>query len=93
MKWPIRAGVGQVEEHGGLQALAPERSPEPLDLAQGLGMPRCGHDLADAALRELLVQGALAPPGHVLSAIVGEHLLGGTVGGDARAEDLQHQCR
>ncbi len=71
-----RTGVGQVEEHGRFQALPPERAPEPFDLAQRLRMPRCGHDLLDAALLELLVKRALAPPGDVLRAVVGEHFLG-----------------
>jgi hypothetical protein len=35
--------------------------------------------VADAALRELLVKGALAPPGDVLGSVVGEHFLGGPV--------------
>ena len=56
-------------------------------------MARRGHDLADAALLELLLKGALAPPGDVLSAVVGEDFLGGSIGRDSRAEHLQHQRR
>jgi hypothetical protein len=55
-----RPGIGQFEERAGLEALVPERVSEPLDLAQRLEMPRRRHDPADAALCELLVEGALA---------------------------------
>src|SRR4051794_882542 len=93
MKWPIRAGIGQVEEHGRLEAFAPGRAPEPHDLAQGLRVPRRCDDVADATPLELLVEGTFAPPGDVLRTVVGEHLLGGAVGRDRGAEDLEHQRR
>ena len=56
-------------------------------------MARRGHDLSNAALLELLLKGALAPPRDVLRAVVGEDFLGGSVGRDARAEDFEHQRR
>ena len=40
-----------------------------------------------------LREGALAPPGDVLAAVVGQHLLGRAVGGQAGAQHLQHQGR
>src|SRR5262245_9166249 len=70
------AGIGQVHEHRRLQALPPQRAPEALDLAQGLRVPRRRHHLADAALVQLPGEGAGAPPGHVLRAVVGQDLLG-----------------
>ena len=57
------------------------------------GCRGAGHDLLDAPLLQLLAEGALAPPGDVLAAVVGEHLLGGAVGGDRRPQHLQHQRR
>ena len=38
-------GIAQVEEDRALEALAPQRPPEALDLAQRLRMARRGHDL------------------------------------------------
>jgi hypothetical protein len=52
-------GVAQVEEDRRRHALAPQRPPEALDLAQGLRVPRPGHHLADAALLQLLGEGAV----------------------------------
>src|SRR5262249_59249887 len=57
-----RPRVGQVEEDGRLDALAPQGPPEALDLAQRLRVPRGGDHLADAAPLQLAAEGALAAP-------------------------------
>ena len=54
-------------------------------------MSRGGHDLAHSALLQFLGEGALAPPGDVLAAVVGQHLLGRAVAVHRRPEDLHHQ--
>jgi hypothetical protein len=54
-------------------------------------MPWRGHDLLDAALFEQLRELALAAPGHVLRAVVGQHLLGRTEVGYRRQQALAHQ--
>src|SRR5262245_11703809 len=51
-----------VAQHSGLHALAPQRPPESLDLAERLRMPRRGDDLPDATLFQLAAEGALAAP-------------------------------
>src|SRR5438132_10422536 len=73
-------GVPQIEEHGRLDTLAPERSPEAFDLAQRLRPSRRRHHLLDAPLLQLLGERALAPPGDVLRAVVGQDLLGRAIG-------------
>src|SRR5262249_26997451 len=87
------AGIGQVHKDGGLDALAPQRAPEAFDLAQGLRPPWRGDHLADAAFVQLLAEGALAAPGDILAAVVGEDLLGPAVAGQRGAEYLQDQGR
>jgi hypothetical protein len=59
-------GIAHVDEHRALDALAPERAPEALDFAERLRVAWPGHHLLDAALVQLLAEGALAAPGHVL---------------------------
>ncbi len=86
MKWPIRAGIGQVEEDGRLETFTPERAPEAFDLPQGLRVPRLGHDLFDAAPLQLLVKRALPAPRDILRAVVGEHFGGRPVGRDPGAK-------
>jgi hypothetical protein len=84
-------GIAEVEEDRLLDTLAPQRTPEALDLAQRLRPARRRHDLADAALVELLGEGALAAPGHVLAAVVGQDLLGAAVGRQRRPQHLHDQ--
>src|SRR5450755_2529883 len=84
-------GIAQVDEDGALDALAPEGAPEAFDLAQGLRMARGGHDLLDAAFVQLLAEGALATPGDILRAVVGEHLFRRAMRSDGRAQDFEHQ--
>ena len=85
--------IAQVHEHRALDTFAPQGAPETLDLAQGLRPPRCRHHLPDATLLQLLGEGALATPGHVLAAVIGQDLLRGAVGGQRRPQHFQHQCR
>lgn len=61
-----RADFSQVQEHGRLQAFAPERSPEPLDLAERLWTARGRHDVTNPALLQFarerdLPSGSLFP--------------------------------
>src|SRR5580693_10433671 len=86
-------GIAEVDEHGSLDALAPQGSPEALDLTERLRPPRRRHDLLDAALLQLAREGALAPPRHVLRTVVGQDLLGHAVTGQRRAHHLDHQGR
>ena len=85
------ARLVQVPEDRALHQLAPQGPPEALDLAQRLGVPRARHDLPDAAPLAQLVEGALAAPGVVLRAVVGQDLLRRTEVGDRRLEHLAHQ--
>src|SRR5207245_10936565 len=66
-------------------------APEAFDLAQSLRPPGCGHDLLDAALLQLLGEDALAAPGDVLRAVVGEDLLRSAVGSDGGTQDFEDQ--
>jgi hypothetical protein len=81
LAFPVRAAAprssgdapppGDAAARRGL-GLAPQRLPEALDLAQRLGMARAGQDMANAAILQDLAEGALAAPGVVLGAVVGE---------------------
>ncbi len=84
-------GIAHVDEDRALDALAPERAPEAFDLAERLRVAWPGHDLLDAAFFQLLGERALAAPGHVLRAVVGEDLLRRAVRREADAQHLQHQ--
>ena len=86
-------GVSQIDEDCALDTLPPQRAPEAFDLSQRLWPPRLGHHLSDAALVQLLAEGALATPGDVLAAVVRQNLLGRPIGRDGRAQYLQHQGR
>src|SRR5439155_1798375 len=85
------ARVPQVDEHRRLEALPPQRSPETLDLPQRLRVPWPGHHLLDAALVELFAEHALAPPSHVLAAVVRQDLLRRAIRGQRRPQHLEHQ--
>src|SRR5262249_7396829 len=84
-------GVAQVQEDCRLDAFPPQRSPEALDLAQRLRMTGGGDYLPDAALFQLAAERALAAPGHVLAAVVGQNLLGRAIRCQAGAQDFQDQ--
>ncbi|HWT82769.1 MAG TPA: hypothetical protein VN648_28640, partial [Candidatus Methylomirabilis sp.] len=66
-------------ELGAGQELLTDALPEALDLAQGHGVMRPGFEVSDAALAQLGFEPGGAPPGGVLAAVVGEHLLGRVV--------------
>ena len=87
------AGVLQIEKHRRFDTLPPQRSPETLDLAQGLRPLRFGHDVLDPPLVHFTMESARAAPGDILAAVVGEYLLGRAVGYDRRPHDLQDQGR
>ena len=57
------ARLGQVLGLGAVPQLLGHRLPQPLALAQRLGVVRARHDVPDALAVEQLVEGALAPPG------------------------------
>jgi hypothetical protein len=77
-------------ELGPLEELVLNRLPETLDLAQGHRMVGTGTDMLDAVLFHLFFETGLAAPVGVLTSIVGEHLFGNTILGNATAVALQH---
>lgn len=70
-----------------------DRPPEPLALAQGLRMVRPRNHVLDALLQEQLLESALAPPGEVLPALVGQDLLRLAKARDAFQQGLDHEVR
>ena len=80
------ASIGQVEEDRGLDTFTPQRSPEPFDFAERLRSPRARDDLLNAPFFQLLGELALASPGHVLRAVVGEDLTRLAVGSQRRTQ-------
>jgi hypothetical protein len=72
---PLASGVETVEL-GADQEVLPDRGPEAFDLAEGHGMLRAGFEMRHAILFEFGLETADAPPGGVLAAVIGEHLLG-----------------
>src|SRR5262245_46489932 len=85
--------VAHVHEDCALDALAPQGAPEAFDLAQRLRPTWRGHDLFDATLFQFAREGALATPGHVLTAVIGQDLFGHAIGCERCSEDLDDQCR
>jgi len=83
--------VGHVDEHRRFDALPPQRTPEPLDLAERLWTTRFGHDVFDAAFLQFAAELALAAPRHVLRAVVGENLARHAVGAQRGTEHLDDQ--
>ena len=77
-------------ELGALEELPQDRLPEALDLTQGHGMVGTGTDMFDAVLFHLPFEAGLTAPIGILAAVVGEHLPGHTILGDAPAVGLQH---
>ena len=62
--------------------------PQPLALPERLGVMRAAHHVLDAFLREQLLEAALAAPGVVLAALVGQHFDRLPVARDAVQEGL-----
>jgi hypothetical protein len=83
-------GLLEAVELGPLEKLAQDRFPEALDLAQRHGMVGARTDVLDAVLFHLPFEAGLTPPVGVLSAVVGKHLFGNAVLGNATAVGLQH---
>jgi len=86
-------GVAEVDEHRALQELAPQCAPEAFDLPERLRPTRRGDDLLDAAFLQLAGEGALAAPGHVLRAVVGQEFRRRPIGVQRRPHHLDHQGR
>lgn len=80
------ARVRQILRLCALPEFAADRLPQPLALAQGLRVVCSCDDVLDAFAQEHLLKLALAAPGEVLPALVGEHFLG-----FAKARDAVHQ--
>ncbi|OGV84873.1 MAG: hypothetical protein A2340_16510 [Lentisphaerae bacterium RIFOXYB12_FULL_60_10] len=72
-------GILEALEPGPLQELLPDRLPEPLDLSQRHRMMRRTSNMMDTVLRQFHLEPRFAPPGRILLAVVGQHLLGQTV--------------
>src|SRR5262245_15547843 len=83
-------GIAEVDEHRTLDALTPERAPETLDLAQRRRPTRRCHDLLHAALVQFLAESALAAPGDVLAAVVGQDFFRHAIRRQRGAQDFDH---
>jgi hypothetical protein len=66
--------VLEVRKHGARQKLLPHRLPEPLDLPAGLGMMRAALHVRDPLPTQFRLKLGRAPPGGVLSALIGQDL-------------------
>src|SRR5262249_20728087 len=84
-------GVAKIDKDRRLDALAPQGSPEPLNLSQRLRMPGRGDHLPDAALLQLPAEGTLPPQGDVLTAVVCQNLLWRSVRHQSRSKHFQDQ--
>jgi hypothetical protein len=91
---PVRdapACILEVLGRRALPKLVGHRLPQPLALAQRLGVVRAAHDVRDPLLGEQLLKATLAAPGVVLAALVGEHFLGFAEARDSLEQRLGHQ--
>jgi len=75
------------------EKLLPDCLPEPLDLTQCHRMVRLTAQVVDLILSQFLLEARLTAPSRVLTAIVGEHLLGWTKLRHRCAIDFQHMLR
>ena len=69
-----RTRVGQVLGLGPVPEFIADALPQPLALAQRLGVMRAADHVLDALAIQELLEGALAAPGVVLAPLVAEHL-------------------
>ena len=76
-----------------LEKLVLDRLPETLNFTERHWMMRARPDVLHTVLFHLFFKTGLAPPVRVLTSIVGEHLFGNTVFGDAAAVGLQNMGR
>jgi hypothetical protein len=77
-------------ELGSLEKFVLDRLPESLNFTERHWMVGARTDVLDAVFFHFSFKAGLAPPVRVLSSIVGEHLFGNAVFGDAAAVRLQH---
>jgi len=81
-------------ELGADQKVLPDGGPEAFDLAKSHGMMRARLEVLHAILLEHRLEAAGATPGGVLTAVVGEHLLGRLILTHRDAIDFNHRrCR
>jgi hypothetical protein len=76
-------------ELGTLEKFPQDRFPETFDLAQRHGMVGAGTDVLDTVFFHLPFETGFATPVGVLAPVVGEHLFGNTVFGNATPVGLQ----
>jgi hypothetical protein len=86
---PVPEVVDRSGDHP-TEELVLEVLPERLHLAQSLGVVRAGDHVVDPFAQELLLEGALSPPGIELTALVAEDFLRVAVLPDGVPEDFQH---
>ena len=72
------------------EELAPERSPEAFDLAEGHGMVGSTLEVTDPILFQFGLEPTDTPPGGVLAAVIGEHLLGRLILSGGHPINLDH---
>ena len=85
--------VREVGKHRLAEKLVPQRLPEAFDLAERLRVLRPALGVPDPAALQELLKLRLSAPRDVLPALVGQHLLGFAVLGDAALECLDDQTR
>lgn len=85
--------VREVREHRFGQKLLPQRLPEPLDLAERLGMLRPALAVRDAVATQELLKLGRAAPRSVLTPLVGQHLARLAVLGDSALERVDDEAR
>jgi hypothetical protein len=69
-------GLREILRLDPLPEFFPHRGPKSFRLAHGLGMVGTGHHVLDTFTDEKLLEVPFAPPGEVLTTLVGQHLLG-----------------
>jgi hypothetical protein len=86
-------GIVEALELRPVQELLPDAFPEAFDFAQGHGVMGTGFEMRDPVLLQLGFKAGSAPPGGVLPAVIGEHLLGWFKLADPDPIDLDHGLR
>lgn len=84
------ARVGQLLRLSAVPEFAADRLPQALALAQRFRVMRARHDVLDAFAHEHALEFALAAPGEVLPALVGQHLTRLAVPRDPVHQGLDH---
>lgn len=83
--------IVKVGKHRTRQPFLPQRLPEPLDLAAGLGVMRAAFDVVNALTPQLLLKAGHPAPRGVLPPLVGQYLPRRPVIGDRARQGFQHQ--